>query len=179
MGVTEESHIEPEETETRGEGTESSPGPKILASIFTPEMRERAAAQQYSVCSARDGELSTYREKFDEIKGMLAENRSLALLYIDASRLSQIEQDYGSKVYEDVLGLLTNMIVEMRGKQTRQEDLVTVNEKHGDIFLIFLAKKREDMPFGRGDLEKLADQDPHVLEQAYLPNDLFVSSWSS
>ena len=68
MGVTEDSHIETKETETRGEGTVSAPEPKILASIFPPEMRERAAAQRYSVCSARDAELSTYREKFGEIK---------------------------------------------------------------------------------------------------------------
>jgi EAL domain-containing protein (putative c-di-GMP-specific phosphodiesterase class I) len=157
VGVTEESRVEPKEAETRGD-TVSAPEPKILASIFPPEMRERAERPRYSVCSARDAELSTYREKFGEIKDMLVENRSLALLYVDASRLSQIEQDYGSKVYEDVLGLLTNMIVEMRGRQTRQDDLVTVNERHGDIFLIFLTKKREDMPFGRGDLEKLADR---------------------
>ena len=89
---------------------------------------------------------------------MIFDNRSLALLYIDASRLSQIEQDYGSQVYEDVLKLLTGLIMEMRGRQTRQNDLVTVNERHGDVFLIFLSKKREERPFGRGDLENLADR---------------------
>jgi EAL domain-containing protein (putative c-di-GMP-specific phosphodiesterase class I) len=46
----------------------------------------------------------------------------------------------------------------MRGRETRQDDLVTVNEKHGDVFLIFLSKKREEIPFGRGDLENLADR---------------------
>lgn len=103
-----------------------------------------------------DTDISTYREKFDDIRQMLVEHQSLALLYIDASGLSAIEQDYGSQVYEDVLRLLTNLINEMRGRQTRLEDLVTINEKHGDVFLVFLSKKRTERPFGRGDLENLA-----------------------
>ena len=42
--------------------------------------------------------------------------------------------------------------------QTRQDDLVTVNKRHGDVFLIFLSKKREEKPFGKGDLEHLGDR---------------------
>ena len=103
-------------------------------------------------------EVATYRERFDEIKQMLVANRALALLYIDTSRLSQMEQDYGSRIYEDVLQLMTCVIMEMRGKQTRLEDIVTVYEKYGDVFLIFLSRKREESSFGRGDLENLTDR---------------------
>jgi EAL domain-containing protein (putative c-di-GMP-specific phosphodiesterase class I) len=137
---------------------------KAIASIFTPRQGalfsdlQNEENQKHIIKSAVEAQISTYREKFGEIKQMLIENRSLALLYIDASRLSQIEQDYGSQVYEDVLKLLTGLIMEMRGRQTRQSDLVTVNERHGDVFLIFLSKKREERPFGRGDLENLADR---------------------
>jgi EAL domain-containing protein (putative c-di-GMP-specific phosphodiesterase class I) len=106
----------------------------------------------------RPSAVSSYREKFEQIKQMLVQNRSLALLYLDASRLSQIEQDYGSTVYEEVLGVVTDLILNMKGVQTRQDDLVTVNERHGDIFLIFLSQKRQELPFGQGDLEKLADR---------------------
>lgn len=102
--------------------------------------------------------LASYRDNFDQIKHMLFQNRSLALLYIDASRLSQIEQDYGSVIYEEVLGIVTDLILNMKGVQTRQDDLVTVNEKHGDIFLLFLSQKRQELPFGQGDLERLADR---------------------
>jgi hypothetical protein len=56
----------------------------------------------------------------------------------------------------------------MRGLRTRHDDLVTVNEKHGDIFLIFLAKKRQYKPFGRGDLENLADRvHAHLAKRIY------------
>ncbi|MFQ5793074.1 MAG: GGDEF domain-containing phosphodiesterase, partial [Acidobacteriota bacterium] len=113
-------------------------------------------------------EVATFREQSAEIKRMLVDNRSLALLYIDASRLSQIEHDYGSGIYEEVLDALTGLILDMRGKETRHDDLVTVNERHGDTFLIFLSGKREEKPFGRGDLESLSDRiHDHLARRIY------------
>jgi len=143
---------------------EGGPQSEVIASILP-----RAVDKPYPHIDAdqalgffaglpEDTDIATYREKFDDIRQMLVEHQSLALLYIDASGLSTIEQEYGSQVYEDVLRLLTNLITEMRGQQTRMEDLVTINEKHGDVFLVFLSKKREERPFGRGDLEHLADR---------------------
>jgi len=79
-----------------------------------------------------DTDIATYREKFDDIRQMLVEHQSLALLYIDASGLSTIEQEYGSQVYEDVLRLLTNLITEMRGQQTRMEDLALIRHSWTD-----------------------------------------------
>lgn len=139
------------------------PEPKIIASIFESA---QPSAPGYLEGHRREAPtagltpptVATYREKFDEIKKMLVVNRSMALLYIDASKLSQIEHDYGSQIYEEVLQLVTKLILDMRGMQTRQDDLVTVNERHGDVFLIFLSKKREERPFGKGDLEHLADR---------------------
>ena len=90
--------------------------------------------------------------------GMLVDNRSLALLYVDASNLAAVEHDYGAAIYEQVRAILTNLILDMRGVETRRDDLVTVKETHGDTFLIFLSKKREERPFGQGDLETMADR---------------------
>jgi len=141
--------------------------PKVIASIFEAAARPQPAPREQQPSAERHqptptivapSHLPTYRDKFDEIKKMLVSNKSLALLYIDASRLSQIEHDYGSQIYEEVLHLVTKLILDMRGMQTRQDDLVTVNEQHGDVFLIFLSKKREEKPFGKGDLEHLADR---------------------
>ena len=152
---------------TNGRARDRDANAKVIASIFTPplspgappaETRRQGSHQQGPKVVVATSEVATYREKFDEIKAMLRQNRSLALLYIDASKLSQIEHDYGSQIYEEVLQLVTKLILDMRGMQTRQDDLVTVNEKHGDIFLIFLSKKREEKPFGKGDLEHLADR---------------------
>jgi EAL domain-containing protein (putative c-di-GMP-specific phosphodiesterase class I) len=139
------------------------PEPKIIASIFESAQPSapghlESHRREAPTPGLTPPTVATYREKFAEIKKMLVANRSMALLYIDASRLSQIEHDYGSQIYEEVLQLVTKLILDMRGMQTRQDDLVTVNEKHGDIFLIFLSKKREERPFGKGDLEHLADR---------------------
>jgi len=99
-----------------------------------------------------------YRDRMDEIRAMLVTNKCLALLFIDASHLAQVEHDYGGSIYDQVRDILQNLILEMRGVETRRDDLVTVAENHGDVFLIFLTKKREDRPFGQGDLETMADR---------------------
>jgi hypothetical protein len=99
-----------------------------------------------------------YRDRMDAIREMLVANRCLAVLFIDASHLAHIEHDYGNGIYEQVRDILQNLILEMRGVETRRDDLVTVAETHGDVFLIFLTKKREDRPFGKGDLETMADR---------------------
>ncbi len=99
-----------------------------------------------------------YRDRMDEIRVMLVANRCLALLFIDASHLAQVEHDYGGSIYDQVRDILQNLILEMRGVETRRDDLVTVAENHGDVFLIFLTKKREGRPFGQGDLETMADR---------------------
>ncbi len=104
------------------------------------------------------GQVPCYRDEGETIHGMLAVNRSLAVLFVDASTLADIEHDYGAAIYEQVRAILTNLILDMRGVETRRDDLVTVSEDHGDTFLIFLSKKREERPFGHGDLETMADR---------------------
>jgi EAL domain-containing protein (putative c-di-GMP-specific phosphodiesterase class I) len=99
-----------------------------------------------------------YRDRMDEIRSMLVANRCLAVLFIDASHLAQVEHDYGSGIYAQVRDILQTLLLEMRGVKTRRDDLVTVAENHGDVFLVFLGKKREDRPFGQGDLETMADR---------------------
>jgi len=108
--------------------------------------------------TGQTGQVPCYRDESVTIHGMLVDNRSLALLYVDASNLAVIEHDYGAAIYEQVRAILTNLILDMRGVETRRDDIVTVNEIHGDTFLIFLSKKREERPFGHGDLERMADR---------------------
>jgi EAL domain-containing protein (putative c-di-GMP-specific phosphodiesterase class I) len=173
VGAAERDDSKPKAVESSIE-PEGDPKSEVIASILP-----RAVDNPYPQIDAdhttrffaslrEDRDIATYRDKFDDIRQMLVEHQSLALLYIDASGLSAIEQDYGSQVYEDVLRLLTNLITEMRGQQTRIEDLVTINEKHGDVFLVFLSKKRKERPFGRGDLEHLVDRiHRHLSKRIY------------
>ena len=103
-------------------------------------------------------EVLCYRECLEEIHSRLEESRSLALLYVDATNLEAVEHDYGAAIYDQVRAILTNLVLDMKGVETRRDDLVTVNESYGDTFLIFLSKGREERPFGQGDLETMADR---------------------
>ena len=103
-------------------------------------------------------EVPCYRDRLEEIHSRLDENRSLVLLYVDATNLEAVEHDYGAAIYEQVRSILTKLVLDMKGVETRKDDLVTVNETYGDTFLIFLSKKREERPFGQGDLETMADR---------------------
>ena len=87
-----------------------------------------------------------YRERLDELREILIRHGSLGLLLIDASELAQVEHDYGSKAFENVLSLVTAMVVELQGNKegVRTSDIVTISDRGGNAFLVFLSPKRED-----------------------------------
>ena len=60
-----------------------------------------------------------YRERLDELTLMLSQQGSLALLLVDASELAQVEHDYGSKAFEKVLSVATELVVELQGIEVR------------------------------------------------------------
>lgn len=102
--------------------------------------------------------LPTYQEELGPIKSLLRDGGSLALLFIDAARISKIEQAYGKKVYGEVLGTLIDLILEMRGREIRTDDLIMAYGVEGEQFLVFLSRKREDRNFYSSDLESMADR---------------------
>jgi EAL domain-containing protein (putative c-di-GMP-specific phosphodiesterase class I) len=85
-----------------------------------------------------------YRERIQELREGLVQNGSLGLLLIDASELAQVEHDYGSKAFEKVLSMATELVLELRGIEIRTNDLVAISDKGGNAFLVFLSPKRGD-----------------------------------
>ncbi len=85
-----------------------------------------------------------YRERIQELRQTLVHSGSLGLLLIDASELAQVEHDYGSKAFEKVLSMATELVLELRGIEIRNNDLVTISDKGGNAFLVFLSPKRGD-----------------------------------
>ena len=83
-----------------------------------------------------------YRERIQELRQTLVHSGSLGLLLIDASELAQVEHDYGSKAFEKVLSMATELVLELRGIEIRNNDLVTISDKGGNAFLVFLSPKR-------------------------------------
>jgi hypothetical protein len=73
-----------------------------------------------------------YRERIQELRETLVQSGSLGLLLIDASELAQVEHDYGSKAFEKVLSMATELVLELRGIEIRTNDLVTISDKGGN-----------------------------------------------
>jgi EAL domain-containing protein (putative c-di-GMP-specific phosphodiesterase class I) len=92
------------------------------------------------------------------IKKSLKKHSYLKLVLIDVSNINKIEKDYGKMVYEDILGNLRDIILNMHGKQIRTNDIITVNYHQGDMFYLFLAQGREGKPFQAGTVENIADR---------------------
>jgi EAL domain-containing protein (putative c-di-GMP-specific phosphodiesterase class I) len=87
-------------------------------------------------------EIPTYHERLDPLTEQLREHGHLGLLLIDASELAQVEHDYGSKAFEQVLSLVSGLVRELQGAEVRSTDLLALNERGGNAFLLFLSPRR-------------------------------------
>ncbi len=104
---------------------------------------------------SRTEKIPTYREYLSELKERLADSGFLALLLIDVSDINQIEKDYGSRVYDKLMRVIRDVVAELKGRQIRSSDVVALNEKAGDVFLIFLLPRQQDELMMAEDLEKI------------------------
>jgi EAL domain-containing protein (putative c-di-GMP-specific phosphodiesterase class I) len=104
-------------------------------------------------------EIPTYREQLDELTEQLRDRGYLALVLVDASELAQVEHDYGSKAFQQVLSVVTSLVLELRGSEVRSNDLLALNDRGGSAFLVFLAPRRDSQDERApriGELEKIA-----------------------
>lgn len=100
----------------------------------------------------------TYREHHEELKKRLTADGFLALLLIDVSEINEVERAYGSTKYEDLMNMVRKVVAEFKGDQLRHNDIVTLNEKAGDVFLIFLAPRKEEDQLFAEDIEKIGER---------------------
>ena len=100
---------------------------------------------------------------------LLSRNRSLAVLYINCSRINKIENLCGKKSYLDIMGKIHEVITGMKGNQIRQDDLIVANNTGSDEFTIFLSGKRTDMDYCPSDLESLCERVTAYLNQSVFP----------
>lgn len=100
----------------------------------------------------------TYREHHEELKKRLDNDGFLGLLLIDVSEINEVERAYGSSKYEDLMAMVRKVVAEFKGDQLRENDIVTLNEKAGDVFLIFLAPRKESPHLLAEDIEKIGER---------------------
>ncbi len=89
-------------------------------------------------------EIPTYHERVSQLTDQLRDHGHLGLVLIDASELAQVEHDYGSRAFEQVLSLVSGLVGELQGTDVRATDLLTLNERGGNAFLLFLSPRRGD-----------------------------------
>ena len=87
-------------------------------------------------------EIPTYHERLVHLTEQVREHGHLGLVLIDASELAQVEHDYGSRAFEQVLSAVSGLVSELQGAEVRTSDLLALNERGGNAFLLFLAPRR-------------------------------------
>jgi EAL domain-containing protein (putative c-di-GMP-specific phosphodiesterase class I) len=113
--------------------------------------------------------IPSYYELINEIKSSLINNFVLGALYINCSSLNKIEKLFGKKIYSDVLENIKGVIIDMKGREMRHDDIIASVAPEIDEFLVFLSGKRGDRPFYPTDIGSLCAR---VLES--LNNSLFL-----
>jgi hypothetical protein len=87
-------------------------------------------------------QIPTYHDRLVELTEQLREHGHLALALVDASELAQVEHDYGSRAFEQVLTMVSSLVGELKGAEVRNSDLLALNERGGNAFLLFLSPRR-------------------------------------
>jgi EAL domain-containing protein (putative c-di-GMP-specific phosphodiesterase class I) len=83
-----------------------------------------------------------YHEHLPELAKELTEHGSQGLVVIDASPLEVIEEQYGSDAFGEVRQRLFKILREQKGKEYRNEDVLTLDRPGGLRFIFFLERKR-------------------------------------
>ena len=83
---------------------------------------------------------SASRELIDQLR----DQGHLGLILVDASELAQVEHDYGSKAFHQVLSMVSGLVGELQGKEIRTADMLALNDRGGNAFLLFLSPKRSE-----------------------------------
>jgi EAL domain-containing protein (putative c-di-GMP-specific phosphodiesterase class I) len=149
-----------------------------LAEKKTPEDKSRQRESDDAVTMMADGALEeeplptvipALPDVMRQAGSLLSRNRSLAVLYINCSRINKIENLCGKKTYLDIMGKIQDVITGMKGNQIRQDDLVVANNTGSDEFTIFLSGKRTELDYCPSDLESLCERMTAYLNQSVFP----------
>jgi len=86
--------------------------------------------------------LLPYHDRIADLAKEIAEHRSQGIVVLDASSLEDIEDEYGGDAYGEVRQRLLTILEEQRGKDYRNEDILTLDKPRGLRFVVFLDRKR-------------------------------------
>lgn len=99
--------------------------------------------------------IRVYHENLPSLVDSLVQNGSLALMLLDISPFSLIEEQYGTQTYALVRQNLFECIAEQAGQEYRKEDVLALEEPGGLRVLLFLGPQRQAAPMSYDRLEML------------------------
>jgi EAL domain-containing protein (putative c-di-GMP-specific phosphodiesterase class I) len=106
-----------------------------------------------------------YHEHLPNLKENLVKNGNLALILLDVSQFSIVEERYGIQTYALVRQRLFESLAEQAGKEYRQEDILALEGPGGSRILLFLGPQRDTNPIAYDKLDKLLVR----LKEALIP----------
>ncbi len=101
--------------------------------------------------------LPTFRDVHDQLGQLLREQGGLGAILMDLSPLAQIERTFGGPTYLSIHAQVEPLMDEMKQK-VRAGDLLTRDEREGDRFMLFLARRSGEVAMLASDLSKLCDR---------------------
>lgn len=113
--------------------------------------------------------IHTLQQKIDDVGKILTSSRSLAALYINCSKINKIEGLFGKKTYLDTVKKIHDVIMEMRGKFIRRDDIIVSLASGSEEFAVFLSEKRTQQTFGPSDLDTLCGRINDYLSETIFP----------
>jgi EAL domain-containing protein (putative c-di-GMP-specific phosphodiesterase class I) len=94
----------------------------------------------------------------EDLRRVLVAQGSLGLLLIDTSALAQVEHQYGTSAFEKVMVMARDLVLELRGHEVRHDDIICLNDRGGDAFLVFFSPKRREGPMKMAHLKAAAER---------------------
>jgi EAL domain-containing protein (putative c-di-GMP-specific phosphodiesterase class I) len=98
---------------------------------------------------------ASYHRKLPDLAGQLASRGSLGVLVFDFSPLSVIEDQYGSRTYQEVRDQLFKLVAENQGKAFRSKDIPALDETRGLRLVLFADHRRDALPMLQSDVRVL------------------------
>ncbi|RPH46687.1 MAG: EAL domain-containing protein, partial [Planctomycetota bacterium] len=99
-----------------------------------------------------------YRDRVEDLRRVLVAHGCLGLLLIDTSALAQVEHQYGTTAFQKVMAMARELVLELKGQEVRHEDIICLNDRGGDAFLVFFSPKRREGPLKIADLKTAAER---------------------
>jgi EAL domain-containing protein (putative c-di-GMP-specific phosphodiesterase class I) len=103
-------------------------------------------------------EIPSFRDAQPEIAAMMRDQGALGVLLFDFHHLGRVERQFGGSAYQGLWAQVQPILHDVQA-QVRTNDILVRDERDTDLFLLFLAARRQGKPtFVAGDIRKLCDR---------------------